>query len=93
MRFKPYKTELVRGGTQKVYRFKNGFGASVVSHNFSYGGKEGKWELAVIKFKMEGFEDFKLTYSTPITDDVIGWLELNEVDNLLEKISKLEKVE
>lgn len=40
-------------GRQRLYRFENNFGASVVRHNTSYGGKEGLWELAVIKWSEE----------------------------------------
>ena len=30
-------------------QFPNGYGASVVSHEYSYGGTEGLWELAAIE--------------------------------------------
>lgn len=40
------------GGRCKVYKFDNGYGASVVcSPNHSYGGSEGLWELAVLDEK------------------------------------------
>jgi len=74
-------------GTQTVYRFDNGYGASVVQTPYTYGGDRGLYELAVIKFNGE---DFCLCYSTPITDDVIGHLSENEVDNLLTNIESLE---
>lgn len=32
-------------GVQKVYEFPNGKRVSVVSHQFSYGGSHGLWEL------------------------------------------------
>ena len=38
-------TNYVNGGVQHVYSFSNGYGASVVKHDFSYGGKQGLWEL------------------------------------------------
>ncbi len=38
-------------GFQSVYRFPNGYGASVVCYAGSHGGKDGLFELAVIKFK------------------------------------------
>jgi hypothetical protein len=37
------------GGTIKIYKFPNGYGASVVKTGGSYGGGEGLWELAVLK--------------------------------------------
>ena len=79
----------IPGGTQKIYRFKNGFGASVVRHEYSYGGDAGLWELAVIKFDGDEDDDFSLTYETPITEDVEGHLTESEVDELLKKIEAL----
>ena len=66
------------GGRQKLYFFKNGYGASVIKHAGSYGGKKGLWELAVLD--SEG----SLIYDTEITNDVIGHLNDPEVDQLLE---------
>ena len=60
-------------GKQARIRFDNGYGASVVSHNFSYGGSEGLYELAVLG------KDGDLTYDTPVTNDVLGWLTDKEV--------------
>jgi len=71
------------GGRQKLYHFKNGYGASVVKHEGSYGGKSGLWELAVLD--AEG----SLCYDTEITSDVIGHLNDPEVDQLLERIADL----
>jgi hypothetical protein len=67
-------------------RFANGYGASIVSHFGSYGGPEGYWELAVIQYDGETFE---LVYDTPITDDVCGWLEPEEVLDLCKQIQAL----
>jgi hypothetical protein len=72
-------------GEHKVYRFDNGYGASVVRGSYTYGGPY-LWELAVLKW--DG-EECNLCYTTPITDDVIGWLNEDAVDDLLEKIEKL----
>jgi hypothetical protein len=79
------------GGTHDLYQFENGYGASVVRGDFSYGGSEGFFELAVLK-------GGRLCYSTPIqdlgiTDDVIGWLTDRKVQNLLRKIAALPKAE
>lgn len=70
-------------GYQLVYKFDNGYGASVVKHNFSYGGKKGLYELAVLD------KDGGLCYDTPITEDVVGHLTMGEVENLLAEISYL----
>lgn len=79
--FEPFETKSHMGGTQRVYRFDNGYGASVVNHAYSYGT-----ELAVLKWDGAKFE---LTYDTPITSDVIGHLSESDVDDLLERISSL----
>jgi hypothetical protein len=64
-------------------QFDNGYGASVVKHEFSYGGKDGLYELAVLDTNGD------LTYETSITDDVIGYLRPEDVTDVMEKIQKL----
>lgn len=83
--YKPKETKSILGGVQHIFEFPNGYGASVVCHTGSYGGSEGFWEMAVQK-------GGHLCYDTPITDDVLGWLEPSEVKKQLKAISKLEKV-
>ena len=63
--------------------FDNGYGASVVRHIMSYGGKLGLYELAILD------KEGDLTYDTPITNDVIGYLTPEEVTNYLIKIQEL----
>ena len=71
------------------FKFKNGYGASVVKHWGSYGFEDDLFELAVLKFdKKNGIGS--LCYDTEITDDVIGYLNNDEVLELLEKIKNLE---
>ena len=70
---------------QKIYRFKNGYGASVI--NYGYGAQAGLYELAVLD------ENDELVYDTPVTPDgdVLGWLTKAEVQATLSKISRLPK--
>lgn len=68
----------------RLFEFANGWGASVVRGGISYGQDAGLWELAVT----EGLRG-PLNYSTPITDDVVGWLDEDEVEELLQQISHL----
>lgn len=68
---------------QKIYKFDNGYGASVVSHLGSYGGKNGLFEVAVIG------KDGDLDYTTPVTNNVIGWLDFAGVAEVLEQIKNL----
>ena len=70
------------GGVQKVYEFDNGYGASVIMHQGSYGFSKGLWELAVL-------ENGELCYDTPITNDVIGHLSEAEVNKYLKQIKEL----
>lgn len=78
----------LNGGNQKVYKFENGYGASVISGGtYTYGGDQGLKELAVLKF-YDG-ESYKLCYDTEITDDVLGYLEDVEVNDLLKRIEEL----
>jgi len=68
-------------GKKARMMFENGYGVSVVSHNFSYGGKDGLYELAVLDSNGE------LTYTTPITSDVLGYL---TPDDVTEEMLKLQ---
>lgn len=87
-RFKEYLKfdEEYLGGPHKVYKFPNNYGASVVKHKYSYGGKDGLWEVGVIFFYGD---DYELTYSTPITNDVLWYFTDEEVENTLEQIKNL----
>mgnify|MGYP000847811493 CR=1 FL=1 len=78
-------------GIQKFWRFKNNLGASVVKHRGSYGSDDGLWELGVLQFTPKDGEktEWHLTYSTPITDDVLGYLSESQVEEVLEKIKNL----
>jgi len=71
------------GGVQARIQFDNGYGASVVKTPYSYGGDRGLYELAVLD------NDGHLTYATPITNDVIGYLRDIDVTDVMEKIQQL----
>lgn len=80
------------GGVQKLFRFPNEYGASVVRFPGSYGSESGLWELAVIRYKGAAIDEFSLTYDTPITEDVLGHLTEQDVDELLVRIEALSNV-
>jgi hypothetical protein len=63
-------------------KFKNGYEASVVKSEHSYGGRDGLYELAI-------FKDGEICYDTPITDDVIGYLSMKDVTDTFIKIQEL----
>lgn len=71
------------GGKQIVFTFRNDWGASVVCHRGSYGGRDGLWELAVLDI------DGNLRYDSGVTGDVLGYLTPAEVVETLEKIVAL----
>jgi hypothetical protein len=70
-------------GIRARIMFENGYGASVVKGEYTYGGKDGLYELAVLDSNGE------LTYETPVTDDVEGYLTEDDVTKLLEQIQNL----
>ena len=70
-------------GVQAIAEFPNGFGASVIKSDMSYGGKSGLFEIAVLD------KDGKLNSETDIADDVIGWQDEDDIDRVLTAISKL----
>ena len=64
-------------------KFDNGYEVSVVKSPHTYGGDKGLYELAVLD------ENGDLTYDTPITEDVIGWLRPEDVTDVMLKVQQL----
>lgn len=87
--FKTLPSRSVNGGIQYVFRSENGYGASIVQHSFSYGATGGLWELAVVRFNSDRQYDFDLCYDTPITNDVLGHLSEQEVNETILRIAAL----
>lgn len=69
------------GNTSSTY-FNNGYGVSVIKHDGSYGGKEGLYELAVLK-------NGDICYDTEITNDVIGYLTPEMVTEIMIRVQEL----
>ena len=64
--------------------FENGFGASVIRHKYSYGGKDGLYELAVLDTEGE------IHYDNAVAEgDVHGYLTEEGVTELLKGIQLL----
>jgi hypothetical protein len=76
----------INGGVQTIVFFENGYGASVVQHDFSYGRDEGLFEIAVVTGDRNGW---LICYDTEITDDVLGWQSEQDVEEVLRKIGDL----
>ena len=83
LQFKEHPKGAVYGGIISRIIFDNGYGATVVQGPHSYGGSDGLYELAVLDSNGE------LTYETPITSDVEGYLNEQDVTKLLEQIQSL----
>ena len=80
LEFEPHRN---MDGVMSRIMFENGYGASVVKGEYTYGGKDGLYELAVLDSNGD------LTYSTPITNDVLGHLSEDDVTKVLEQIQNL----
>jgi hypothetical protein len=78
-----FKDDKQRGLNAARVIFDNGYGASIVTGEHTYGGREGLYELAVLG------KDGRLTYETPITDDVEGYLTPEDVTILMKQIQSL----
>ena len=79
-------TNKIHDGVQYEYTFPNGYGASVIKHSYSYGGKQGLWEIAPLD--QDG--DFIGRGVFGWDDDVQGYLTNGEVNAILEKLQDLE---
>ena len=75
----------LNGGKQWVFRFPNGYGASIVTSPGAYGGLE----LGVLEFDGPSALDYDLTYDTPVTNDVLGYLEPAALESILDAIAAL----
>lgn len=76
----------IGSGRQQIYRFPNNYGASVVRTPLTHNSKDS-YEVAVLRFNGD---DWTLDYTTPITDDVLGWIgEGEQLEHLLTQISEL----
>ena len=74
-------------GVQTIYRFENNYGASVIKNNFLT-----TFQLVVIYYESQ--EDdityFNICYDTGIANDILYNLSLNNVNDILSCIKKLE---
>jgi len=71
-------------GYQKFVEFDNGYTASIVSNDMSYGSDRGLFEIAIL-------HNHDIVYDTGLTEDVIGFLDFQGVVDTLKKIEQLPK--
>lgn len=83
LEFEQLNDEPYMVGKKSRMHFDNGFGVSVVSHTHSYGGRDGLYEVAVLD------KDGLLTYETPVTSDVIGYLSEEDVTDVMKQVQEL----
>ena len=92
LEFKPHPVGL--GGTQAKPSFANGYGASVITGScwacclpggYFYTTITEPYEIAVIG------PNGKLDYTTPVTDDVCGYLTEDAANAVLAQIEALER--
>ena len=88
--FQPHSNYPDSGITARHF-YPNGYGVSVIQFTTpygcgSYGAEEGLYEVAILK-GLE--EDWEICYDTPITDDVIGYQSVEDIDNLLSQVESL----
>lgn len=76
----------IRNPIGLLITFPNQYGASIIRHSGSYGGRDGLIEMGVAIFSGELYG---LCYDTPITSDVLGYLTMDELFEHLEEVSKL----
>jgi hypothetical protein len=70
---------------QVVWRFPNGYGASVACSQYTHYNPE----LAVVKWHEEGEWNYTVVCNTEITSDVIPHVSVGDVRRLLERIKTL----
>jgi hypothetical protein len=68
--------------------FPNHYGISVIRGPYSYGGKQGLYEIAVLIMTPE-MKYSEICYDTPIADDVVGYLTPEKVTEYMKKIQEL----
>lgn len=80
---------------QKIYRFKNNRGASVITRggNYpSYGGAAGLWEIAAVIFTGSDTKSFKFDDKIRVggfNHGIMGWASDEDLENALKKIRAL----
>jgi hypothetical protein len=79
-----FQTHPMGIGEQCIVQFTNGYGASIVKGPHTYGGSQGLYELAVFG------KDGEISYDTPITNDVLGYLSEEDIEKTLTDIKNLD---
>lgn len=71
------------GDVQERVTFPNGRGVSIIRNSYSSGHANGLFEVAVLDASGE------MDYSTPVTDDVLGYLTVDDVLQVMLQVAEL----
>ena len=74
---------------QAVFRFRSGYGASVILNDYSYGHESGLYELAVIRYMSDDANDWQICCETSVSSDVLVNLDAANVKRILDLIGAL----
>lgn len=83
LQFKPHR---IHDGVQAIHFFENSYGVLVVKFPGSYGYEQDLYEVAVLKGTPD---DYELCYDTPVTDDVLGHRDEQDIENIMEEVQAL----
>jgi hypothetical protein len=85
LKVKEFVINQIFNGIQFKYYFKNGYAASVVCHQHSYGGEYGEFEIALMDHldNLVYHEEFQFP-------NVIGYQSFGQVEEELNLISELD---
>jgi len=70
-------------GIQKIYKFSNGLTVSAIRTPYSYGGRDGKWEMAVMTRDGDWFTK---QIFLDADDDVIGHLTKKQLNANIKEV-------
>lgn len=82
-----YQVPREPGMRQLLFKFDNDYGCSLIQSQYTFGGDKGLFEIAVIHWDTD--TEWHIDYTTPIADDVLGYLTKLDVIELCDSISKL----
>ena len=81
-----FEKHKIQDGIQAKHFFDNGYGVSVVKFPGSYGFQDDLYEVAIL----QGTEDkWEITYDTPITNDVLGHRDEQDINIILKEVQAL----
>lgn len=81
--FEVINNEYIGIGLKVRKNFANNWGISAIMNKYSYGGTLLLWEVAVL-------DNNTISYSSPLTQDVMGYLTIAQVHEIARTVSSWE---